>query len=82
VCGFECAGRFLFWMFVCRVAFLLLDGKMVGFGDDCSILLAFFLHGNEVDHALSSWQRDVLLWNERKGSCFGDFRHIKMILHN
>jgi hypothetical protein len=55
---------------------------VLNFGDNCSIILTSFAPGNEVDHALSSWQRDVLLWNERKGSLFGDFRHIKMILHN
>jgi hypothetical protein len=79
---FECVGRSLFLGVCLSRRFLLLDGKMVDFAEHCSILLAFFLHGNEVDHALSSWQRDVLLWNERKGSLFGDFRHIKMILHN
>ena len=70
--------KFEFWMCwsllilavcvcVCRgVVFLFLDGTMVNFAEHYSILLAF-LHGNNVDHAFSSWKRGVALWNKRKG---------------
>jgi hypothetical protein len=34
---------------------------MVNLAEHCSILLAFFATGNDVDHALSSWKRGVSL---------------------
>jgi hypothetical protein len=52
------------------------------FGECCCIILAFFAPGNDVYETLSSLKTDVLLWNEKKGSLFCDFWHIKMILHN
>jgi hypothetical protein len=41
--------------------FLLLDGKMVDFGDCSRTVLAFFVTGNDVDEALSSWKMEVSL---------------------
>ena len=55
---------------------------MVDFGDNCCFINRFKPAVNDVDHALSSWKRGVLLWNKEKASLFGDFWLIKMILHN
>jgi hypothetical protein len=41
--------------------FLLLDGTMVNFGDNCSTILAFFAPGNDVNDGSSSWKMDGLL---------------------
>jgi hypothetical protein len=68
---------------VCRgvvFCFLLLDGKMVDFGDCSHTVLAFFAPGKSVNEALSSWKTDVQLWIEKKESLFGDFGTSIMIL--
>jgi hypothetical protein len=68
VCVFVAVSSFLFATMV------------LNFGDNCSILLPFFSHGNDVDHAFSSGKMDVLLWNEKKASLFCDFVTSVMIL--
>jgi hypothetical protein len=48
-------------MFVCRVAFLFLDGTMVNFAEHCSILLDFKPAVNCVNGGSSSWKMEVSL---------------------
>jgi hypothetical protein len=43
------------------VAFFVLDGEDVNFGECCCIILVFFALGNDVDEALSSWKMGVSL---------------------
>jgi hypothetical protein len=39
---------------------------MVGFGDDCSTILAFVVPGKSVNYGSSSWKMDVSLETKRK----------------
>ena len=55
---------------------LFLDGKMVDFGDDCSIVLTFFAAVNDVDEALSIMENGGPALKQRKSIHFGDFWHI------
>jgi hypothetical protein len=75
VCVCVCVCVFVASLFV-------LDGKMVDFGDDCSIILTSYAPGNYVDDALPSWKTDVQLWIEKKESLLVIFGTSMMILHN
>jgi hypothetical protein len=49
----------VFGLFVC--VFFVLDDGGLDFGDCCSTVIAFFVTGNDVDDAFSSWKMEVSL---------------------
>jgi hypothetical protein len=60
--------------------FFVLDGMVLNFGYNCCFINRFKPAVYKVNGVSSTWKMDVLLWNEKKGSLLGDFRHMKMIL--
>jgi hypothetical protein len=57
-----------------------LDGKMVGFGDNCSFITCFKLPENGVNDVSSSWKNGSLALKQRKKVFFVIFGTSMMIL--